>query len=70
MGQLPVFVCKFRQHSQLEVGSVSLIRDEGVPQVDVAAAVITELYTGSDGVRTAELRTAKGMQEAGCTACP
>ena len=42
----------------------------GRSQIDVAAAVITELYPGSDGVQTAELRTAKGMQEAGCTACP
>ena len=46
--------------------SVSDLR-RGRSQVDVAAAVsvITEMYPGSDGVRTAELRTAKGMQEAG-----
>ena len=61
--QLPVSVRKFRQQGQLKVGSVTLIRDENVPRLMWPLAVVTKLYPGSDGVvRTADLRTARGMR--------
>ena len=61
--QLPVSVRKFRQQGQLKVGSVTLIRDENTPRLMWPLAVVTRLHPGSDGVvRTAELRTAKGMR--------
>ena len=61
--QLPVSVRKFRQQGQLKVGSVTLIRDDNVPRLMWPLAVVTKLYPGSDGVvRTADLRTARGMR--------
>ena len=61
--QLPVSVRKFRQHGQLKVGSVTLIRDENVPRLMWPLAVVTKLYASPDGVvRTADLRTARGMR--------
>jgi len=60
---LPPSVRKLYSRGSLAVGSVVLIRESGVPRMTWLMGVVTRLYTSQDDVvRSADVRTAKGMR--------
>lgn len=60
---LPHSVRKFKSRGRLQVGSVVLIHEEGLPRMRWVMGVVCKLHPGSDGViRAADVRTAGGVR--------
>ena len=60
---LPHSVRKFKSRGRLQVGSVVLIREDGLPRLRWVMGVVAKLHPGSDGVvRAADVRTAGGLR--------
>lgn len=60
---LPAAFQKFRKEGNLAIGSVVLIREDGLPRMKWTLGVVEKLHEGKDGVpRAAELRTARGLK--------
>ena len=60
---LPHSVRKFKTRGRLQVGSIVLIQEDGLPRLRWAMGVVSKLYPGTDGVvRAADVRTAGGVR--------
>jgi len=60
---LPHSVRKFKSRGRLQVGSVVLIQEDGLPRLRWEMGVVCKLHPGSDGlVRAADVRTARGIR--------
>ena len=58
---LPVVVHKFFKRGDLEVGSIVMIMEDGVPRLRWELGQVTKLFKGRDGlVRSARIKTQKG----------
>jgi hypothetical protein len=58
---VPAAFQKFRKEGNLEVGSVVLIREDGLPRMKWHVGVVEKLHEGKDGIpRAADIRTSKG----------
>jgi len=60
---LPAAFQKFKKEGNLEVGSVVLIREDGLPRLQWVVGVVEKLHMGKDGIpRSADLRTSRGCR--------
>ena len=60
---LPHAMRKFKSRGRLQVGSVVLVRDDHLPQMQWQMGGVVKVHPGSDGVvRVADVRTSKGVR--------
>ena len=60
---LPAAFQKFRKEGNVQVGSVVLIREDGLPRMKWLLGVVEKLHEGKDGVpRAVEVRTPQGKK--------
>ena len=58
---LPHVVSRFKKHGTLKVGSIVMVREDGLPKLKWPLGIVEEVFPGRDGlVRALRIRMAKG----------